>query len=200
MLLSCELAGVKVDCADLFTRVPTDTGMCCAVNAEDSLRESEYQALIKDLQGEKRIQKVKSKEGKRNKLRLTLDLHSNTASFGTIDQQYSAFNLFLGQPAQFPMMRDKSLELEPGKEHFIDLSATVVSTKEIRKILPKDRKCFFTDESDLEFYKSYTYSNCRLECGIKKAERKMKCIPWQLPKVELFLIDIREFLLNNLQF
>ena len=28
MLLSCELAGKEVNCSDIFTRVPTDTGMC----------------------------------------------------------------------------------------------------------------------------------------------------------------------------
>ena len=183
MLFSCELAGVKINCSELFTRVATDTGMCCALNVEDSLRESEYSALIKDLQGETRIRKVESQEGRKNGLRLTLDLHSNKVSFGSLDQQYSAFNLFIGRPAQFPMMRDKSIQLQPGREHFVDLSATVVSTNGIRDILPEARECFFTDEGDLEFYKRYTFSNCRLECGIKKAEQQLGCIPWHLPKV-----------------
>ena len=183
MLLSCELAGVKVNCSELFTRVATDTGMCCALNVEDSLQESEYQALIKELQNETRKRKVESQEGRRNGLKLTMDLHSNMVSFGTLDQQYSAFNLFIGRPAQFPMMRDKSIQLQPGREHFIDLSATVVSTNGIRDILPEARDCFFSDEGDLEFYKSYTFSNCRLECGIKKSEQKLGCIPWHLPKV-----------------
>ena len=111
MLVSCQLAGVEVNCSDLFSRVPTDTGMCCALNVEDSLRDSEYQGLIKEMQGETKTTKVESKEGKRNGLRLTLDLHSNTVSFGSLDQQYSAFNLFIGQPAQFPMMREKSIQV-----------------------------------------------------------------------------------------
>ena len=184
MLVSCEVGGVEVNCSDLFTRVATDTGMCCALNVQDSLRESEYQALIKELQGERRTRKVESQEGgKKNGLRLTLDLHSNKVSFGTLDQQYSAFNLFIGRPAQFPMMRDKSIQLQPGREHFIDLSATVVSTNGIRDILPKARGCFFENEGDLDFYKSYTFSNCKLECGIKEAEQKLGCVPWHLPKV-----------------
>ena len=111
MLVSCQLAGVEVNCSDLFSRVPTDTGMCCALNVEDSLRDSEYQGLIKDMQGETKTTKVESKKGKRNGLRLTLDLHSNTVSFGSLDQQYSAFNLFIGQPAQFPMMRENSIQV-----------------------------------------------------------------------------------------
>ena len=184
MLLSCELAGVDVNCSDIFTRVPTDSGMCCALNVDDSLRESDYQALVTEMQGKKVTQKVKSQEGARNGLRLTLDLHSNTVSLGTLDQQHNTFKMFIGEPAQFPMMLDKSIPLEAGRENFIDLSATVVSTNSIRGISPEDRGCLFTDESNLDFYEGYTFTNCRLECGIKKAEREHKCIPWHLPKVK----------------
>ena len=105
----------------------TDTGMCCALNVEDSLRESEYQNLIKTLQGNVKTSQVEADEGERNGLRLTLDLHSNTISFGSLDKQFSAFNLFIGQPAQFPMIRDKSIRLGPGKEHFVELSATAMT-------------------------------------------------------------------------
>ena len=111
MLVSCHLAGVELNCSNLFSRVPTDTGFCCALNIEDSLRESEYKALVKEKQGDTRPRKVDSQEGRRNGLRLTLDLHSNKVSFGSLDQQYSAFNLFIGRPAQFPMMREKSLQV-----------------------------------------------------------------------------------------
>ena len=112
-----------------------------------------------------------------------MDLHSNTVSFGTLDEQHNTFKMFIGEPAQFPMMRDKSLQVQPGREHFVDLSAKVVATNDIRHISPEARGCLFTDEGDLEFYKSYTFSNCRLECRIKEAENKYNCIPWYLPKV-----------------
>ena len=183
MVVSCEIAGTKVNCSDYFTRVPTDTGMCCALNVENSLRESEYRELVNEMQGEGNKTKLPSRDGLRNGLKLTLDLHSNTVSFGTLDQQYNAFNLFIGRPAEFPTMRDKSIQLQPGREHFVDISATVVSTNGIRDIEPKDRRCLFTDEGHLDFYTSYTFSNCRLECMIKEVEKRYNCIPWQLPRV-----------------
>ena len=186
MLLSCELAGKEVNCSDIFTRVPTDNGMCCALNVDDSLRTSAYRDLVQEKQGNATTKKVKSQEGRRNGLKLTMDLNSNTVSLGTLDQQHNTFSLFIGQPAQFPMMRDKSIQLQPGREHYVDLSASVVSTNNIKDILPEARGCLFNDESDLDFYESYTYSNCRLECRIKAAEKKHKCIPWHLPKVSSF--------------
>ena len=39
MLLSCEVAGKEIKCSDIFTRVPTDIGICCALNVDDLLRE-----------------------------------------------------------------------------------------------------------------------------------------------------------------
>ena len=69
------------------------------------------------------------------------------------------------------------------REHFVDLSAKIVTTNDIKHISPEARGCLFTDEGDLEIYKSYTFSNCQLECKIKEAEKKHKCIPWYLPKV-----------------
>ena len=81
------------------------------------------------------------------------------------------------------MMTEHGLQLQPGRKHFIDLSATLVTTKDLQGIDPSARDCFFADEGDLDFYKNYTFSNCKLECGIKKAEGNYKCIPWYLPQV-----------------
>ena len=185
LLLSCQLAESEVNCSDLFTKEPTDAGMCCALNSLDSLKYSTYQQMVKELQGDTTMKKtrVKSEEGRRNGLRLTLDLHSNTVSFGTLDQDFEAFNIFIGHPAEFPMMRKRGLQVEAGREHFIDLSAVVISSNDIKGIAPEARDCFFSDEGDLDFYNSYTFSNCRLECAIKKSEEIFKCIPWHLPKV-----------------
>ena len=104
MLLSCQLAGAEVNCSDLFTKVPTDTGMCCALNNLDSLRNSKYKEMVKELQGNTPLKThADARVGQRNGLRLTLDLHSNTVSFGTLDQEYEGFSVFIGHPAEFPM-------------------------------------------------------------------------------------------------
>ena len=184
MLLSCQLAGSEVNCSDLFTKVPTDTGMCCALNNLDPLRNSKYKEMVKELQGNTPLKtQGDARVGQRNGLRLTLDLHSNTVSFGTLDQEYEGFSVFIGHPAEFPMMKEKSIKVEPGREHFIDLSATMVSASDIKAIAPEDRHCFFHIESDLDFYKRYTFSNCRLECAIETLEKIFECVPWHLPRV-----------------
>ena len=125
MLVSCEVAGKKENCTNFFTRVPTDSGMCCALNWESALKSSEYKAMITDMQESMADKKMKSKGGERGGLKLILDLHSNLVSLGSLDQDYDAFRLFIGQPDEFPVIRQRSIRLRPGDEHFVDLSAKV---------------------------------------------------------------------------
>ena len=126
MLLSCEVAGSKVNCSNLFTRVPTDSGMCCALNWESALKSSEYTQMVEIMQESKsELKKMQSRGGEKAGLRLTLDLHSNRVSFGSLNQDYKAFKLFVGQSDEFPVFQQRSVRLEPGHEHFMELSAKV---------------------------------------------------------------------------
>ena len=126
MLVSCEVAGQKTNCSSLFTRVPTDSGMCCALNWENALRMSEYKRLVQSMQGTTASQRMVSQSGEENGLRLILDLHSNRVSFGTLNKDYDAFKVFIGKPEEFPVLKKRSLKLQPGQEHFVDLKAQVV--------------------------------------------------------------------------
>ena len=90
--------------------------------------------MVNELQGDESIySKVEPQEGKRNGLRLFLDLQSNTLSLGTLERQQNTFKLFISESAQFLMIRDKNIPVQPGREHFVDLSAT----NKIRHISPE---------------------------------------------------------------
>ena len=145
MLVSCEIGGQKTNCSSLFTRVPTDSGMCCALNWESPLKTSEYQQLVKSMQESKGDKKMQSQAGEKGGLRLVLDLHSNLVSFGTLNQDYNAFKLFIGQLEEFPALKKRSIRLEPGREHFVELSAKVDERSFLRWcITPFIRLSFLT--------------------------------------------------------
>ena len=198
MFLSCELAGSKINCSDIFKKVPTDSGMCCAVNSLESLRLSGYKDLVEEMQEDKVTQTLKARPSRKKGLRLTLDLHSNSVSLGSLDKEFDAFSMFIGQNTEFPVLKQRGVFLQPGHEHFVDLSATVVSSNNIKHLQPAARACLFPDEGDLEFYEKYTFSNCMLECAILEAEKKLDCIPWYLPKVKQFINQSR-FIADNLR-
>ena len=191
LIKSCELAGVPVDCFEIFTKIPTDSGMCCALNIKNALKSSIYASLVdkmqKSVEFSKNILKtrrtVPAKVGKQNGLKVVLDLHSNTESFGTVAHDFNAFSIFMGQPTEFPALKERSLLIQPGMEHYLDISSQIFSSNGIRSLKPVDRQCYFHDEGNLEFYNGYTFSNCIFECGIKLTESSIGCIPWYLPKM-----------------
>ena len=163
MIRTCEIAGVKIDCKKLFQKVPTDSGMCCALNAENPLADSNYSHLVREMQnknGETEKQRVKAKLGQRNGIRITLDLHSDDISFGTISNDFNAFGVYIGTPTEFPLMKERAVSLQPGFEHFLDLSGQVVTSEGIQTVDPHARHCYFSNEGNLDFYSNYTYGNC----------------------------------------
>jgi len=73
----------------------------------------------------------------------------------------------------------------------VALTATDIdATQSLRNIQPVDRKCLFPDEtSQLKFHKTYSQTNCLLECTMLYAQNQLPkllnttdfCIPWYLP-------------------
>ena len=49
MIRSCSWLGNQVNCSDIFTQVVTDSGVCCAFNVQDNLKESEYSRLVNEM-------------------------------------------------------------------------------------------------------------------------------------------------------
>ena len=79
----------------------------------------------------KEVKELFTGAGIGNGLRITLDLHSNFQSFGTVTSDYNAFRVFIGQPSEFPTLTSRSLLFQPGNEHFVDLSITQLSSSGI---------------------------------------------------------------------
>ena len=186
ILRKCEWAGNTVNCSDLFKPIPTDSGMCCSFNFVSTLRSSNYSRLMdemimkNDKENNEHIKKVKV--GKRNGLRIILDQHSNQKSPGTISKDYNAMQVFVGGSTEFPLLRDRGFLLEPGQEHFIELSGiSITASQDIKQIIPSQRKCFFPSESSLLYYNEYTYTSCKFETRLLRATEKLNCTPWFLP-------------------
>ena len=54
--------GKEVNCSEIFSPVITDSGVCCAFNLQDDLKESKFSRLVNEMQT--RAGAVKSNETK----------------------------------------------------------------------------------------------------------------------------------------
>ena len=188
MLKECKVGNERMNCSDVFQKVPTDSGMCCALNVKNALKESIYTNLVADMQSRdnagENMKILKAKPGKRNGIKLTVDLHSDFQAAGSVYDEYEAFKVFVGDASEFPNMKDYGVSIQPGHEHFLSISNTILrADSDIKEVQPKKRNCYFPEEVNLELYKFYSYSNCMFECSMKSAENLLGCLPWYLPSL-----------------
>ena len=188
LLKKCELGSREMDCSKMFTKVTTDGGMCCSFNMKDIFRDSQYSQLLREMQQSDRNGSVEEREdvpkaraGLKSGVRVTLDLHSNFISHGSVHDDYNAFKVFVGQQTEFPLLNQYGVGIQPGYEHFLSVTSSVVSANGIQALPPEDRNCYFSEEGSLQYYRSYTFSNCMFECSIKKAQAELSCSLWYLP-------------------
>ena len=138
------------------------------------------------------------KAGKKNGLKVILDAHYDKVTFGSVFDDVSGMQVFLGEPEEFAIIGERGKVIEPGKEHFLDISGYVVKAEsELRTLSPRNRKCYFPDEyplaRPLQYYSNYTAANCRLECGIADVEQELHCVPWYLPQGEYKLVIMNQY-------
>ena len=90
----------------------------------------------------------------------------------------------------------KTLVLEAGKEYFIQVHPTGISTTEDYKAMSlHNRKCKLSEEVEQSsVFKIYTENNCKYECHIRLIGNLCKCIPWE------FIHNTPEKGRNNLLF
>ena len=204
----------EIECHSIFQMKPTDRGMCCSFNVkglEKSLHDGKFRRVVAKLQsqnqnlsfGEEIDIKLTSntktfygKPGQRKGLMVFLDNHNDRVSSGTIFDSFTGFITVVDGINQFPLTFQKGVLIQPGYENSIAISAVNVhADSDVRTIPPKKRQCFFSDESPLKLYKSYSQSNCLLECSLDYTRKVMKssnesnkeCLPWFYPINEIKL-------------
>ena len=103
------------------------TGICCGFNSASALRDSTYSNLVKELSKDITEDQVRNvKTGMSKGLQVMLDQHSGLTTFGSITKDYNGFDVFVGEPAEFPVVTQRNIKLQPGQEHFVEISAQSV--------------------------------------------------------------------------
>ena len=176
VLKYCEWKGMQISCAALFTKFPTDQGMCCSFNiraAEDIFQGQTYSKLVSQLQaidknasfGDSTPPKkyMLNKEpttlpGRNKGLVLMLDAHTNLFAAGSVDSDYKGFIGLVSPSGSFPFTMQEGFEIRPGHNNIIALTGSKIDADDSLKDLSVDqRKCMFADEnSNMTIHKNFT--------------------------------------------
>jgi len=212
VLKYCEWKGTQIPCAAMFTKFPTDQGMCCSFNirgAEEIFKGQTYSKLVSQLQvidknasfADSTLPKkyMRNKEpttlpGRNKGLVLMLDAHTDLLAAGSVDSDYKGFTGLVSPSGSFPFTMQEGFEIRPGHNNIITLTGSKIDADDSLKDLPvNQRKCLFADEnSNMTIHKNFTYSNCIFECALLYAKQKVQeknnatyaCIPWYFPSAD----------------
>ncbi|XP_030032709.2 sodium channel protein Nach [Manduca sexta] len=84
---------------------------------------------------------------------------------------------------EFPADDETNL-VEPDTESYHSIHATYTYCSDDVKVLPAwSRKCYFSDEYPLRFFRSYHDSDCDHMCFVRAVEKFCQCLPAYVPNV-----------------
>ena len=218
VLKQCSWKGVSMSCSAIFSKFPTDRGMCCAFNlqrAEKIFVQSNFAKNVQNLQGQdkknsyvsgkkpkwyKDDEEPKSQVGTNKGLRVVLDAHTNLIADSSVREDFQGFIAIVNPHESYPLTMQRSIRIKPGHDNLVAMSATKIRANEdIRDVDSEKRYCYFHDEHPLRLHQNYSQSSCVLECQMEYAQEQLKildqraanCTPWFLPvaKKEVFLCD-----------
>ena len=212
ILRYCEWKGKPISCAAIFTKFPTEKGMCCSFNiraAEEIFKGNTYPILVGQLQAADKNASIADSQlpkdyvrhveprtlpGRNKGLVLMLDAHSDLYTPGSVNSDYKGFLGLISPSGSFPFTLQESFEIRPGHKNVVALTGARVDADDgLRDLSIDQRNCLFKDEnSGMKIHKNYTYSNCMFECALLYARDNLKhqlnstyaCIPWFFPSAD----------------
>ncbi|XP_043526705.1 pickpocket protein 28-like [Frieseomelitta varia] len=202
MLHLCKWNGNVTDCEKIFNPTLTDEGMCCNFNSverkylfynprdwsdinmtfpfNNSIDWNPETGYDEDVPPDSLPWRPYG-AGQFYGLTLVLDVDmdeyycSSTASVG--------FKMLLHNPVETPKIAEFAFTLTPGEETRVIVAPRIsAASKSIINIPLKKRKCFFTSERKLRYYRTYTQRNCVLECEANFTQKNCHCVQYYMPK------------------
>lgn len=96
----------------------------------------------------------------------------------------NGFNVFLSTPGDTTMPGRQMFRTSPKEDLLVHLHPIIwKASNNVRDYKPIDRKCFYTHERQLRFFKFYTELNCESECLANFTLRECGCVTFSMPSI-----------------
>ncbi|XP_076240811.1 pickpocket protein 28 [Calliopsis andreniformis] len=201
MLHMCQWHGNLTDCEKIFNPSMTDEGLCCNFNAVhrkymfySSLDWSDLNITFPfnniDWNPETGYDESVAADsvpwrpyGAGQFYGLTLVLDADVAEYYCSSSASVGFKMLLHNPVETPKIAEFAFTVTPGEETRVIVTPRIsTASKSIISVPQRKRKCFFTSERKLRYYRTYTQRNCVLECEANFTQKICHCVQYYMPK------------------
>ncbi|XP_016984383.1 pickpocket protein 28 [Drosophila rhopaloa] len=206
MLLYCSFGSREEECSLLFNSILTDDGLCCNFNALDPsylIRNYSDDVRWEPAQPNSRYEPIdwtpekgyarklpefyypRTSGGTGIRMGLTVALNASIAEYYCTKSMSVGFKVLVHNPAELPKVSNYGFVVTAGREARIPLEPVYEDAlPSIRSIKKSVRRCLFSDENDLTYYRTYSRKNCELECEAKLLLRECSCVLYYLPRMD----------------
>ncbi|KAH8238226.1 hypothetical protein KR032_001299 [Drosophila birchii] len=206
MLLYCSFGSREEECSLLFNSILTDDGLCCNFNALDPsylIRNYSDDVRWEPAQPNMRYEPIdwtpekgyarklpefyypRTSGGTGIRMGLTVVLNASIAEYYCTKSMSVGFKVLVHNPAELPKVSNYGFVVTAGREARIPIEPVYEDAlPTIRSIKKSVRRCLFSDENDLAYYRAYSRKNCELECEAKLLLRECSCVLYYLPRID----------------
>ncbi|XP_029165018.1 sodium channel protein Nach-like [Nylanderia fulva] len=180
MLLRCKLHGTYRNCSQLFEFRKTQDGFCCTFNY---VRERDDIPTMREVFEAKQSNVHKIDElGIEHGLSVVMEPFLDDYFYPIMP--VTGWKIIIFHPYDFPDVCSGGVTevlVIPCTETYVDMSATSFFSTDIIETFPiNQRNCIFAEEI-LTSGKTYTYSDCIVDCKINDMLELCKCRPFFFP-------------------
>lgn len=202
MFARCRYSSQKYsDCKKHFFKVITDEGVCYTFNLldhSDMFNENIVDMAFRLPQNGKKSDWFLEKEYESMKLKvyphrvigsglqagLSVELTMNAADLNPgCKRGLQGFRLSLHSAVELPQMSKQFYSIPFQKQTTISVKPHMIySSKDVKGYDPVSRQCFFNQEKNLKFFKTYTKSSCEMECQAEHTLSSCGCVKFSMPR------------------
>lgn len=115
---------------------------------------------------------------------LSVILYANVDDYHCSTTNSVGFKVLLHPPTETPKIADFGFTITPGFEFRVDVTPRIANASpQIRKVPYIQRQCFFANEGNLSYYRTYSRKNCEMECESRLLESVCGCVLYYMPRV-----------------
>jgi acid-sensing ion channel, other len=92
------------------------------------------------------------------------------------------FKIAFHLPCEIPHFNKHFYRVPLQKSATLIITPSLIDTNSLESFSPKKRQCYYEGERKLYFFKTYTMSNCQIECLVASTYEKCKCVHFSLPR------------------
>jgi acid-sensing ion channel, other len=115
---------------------------------------------------------------------LQFDIHRQLTEFKDNDSFEKGFKIVFHLPNEVPRLIKQFYRIPLEKKVTIIVDPSMIVTENLESYSIETRQCYFEKERKLKYFRSYTRSNCQIECSANYTRKKCNCIHHSMPRLD----------------